>query len=1640
MSKNQEDVGNDLAASKTEKTPTSEKNEKPSAAAEDILTAGNKLLSLITKKKGSEDEGAKLAEIDTILAAHNVANYEKHNNSIPYTRSPLLRAINKRHIEIVKKVVVAGGKITDEVLMYALTEYLPAEGSKNSRHRAEFRAILDYLLEKSKNYNFTNKIKLKGRANYLGFVEFSGLSYIIKFGPKDNLFRIFLENGALVDKAALVNSLNLQDFALFDELLKKYLAVNPLNEVGPKSQLGPINILSALDEAASSLGLGALGRPINASYPFSLDPSSAGAAAGAGGGGASSSSSTDASSAPGSASASAISPVKRTLIEVFLEVCCQEDPKEGPNSIIAEGEAAASVSLEAVSPVSFYAKVAETLIRLGVDPNYYHQEPPNYVSRNKSGPFLLTAVDHGQRDVAGVLLSNGAKVDQPLANGLTALMRAIEKNDKLTAQLLLRYGANIRATTKESAQIFGNKAVIEFAVKPWKSKMVDLLLDENLPPDTLAHNMPIVFHAVENGDEIVLAKLITKNAKLNTELEYGFEKVIITPFKLAALLQKSALIKIMHTISTVSESDKHTAIWWAVTYGDQAMFDELLSKLTPPIWTMNALVSPLILAIVTHRNLPFAQKLIQLGLFIQWTDGAGKNALQYEMQNPAWDSAIVRGLIEKGLSANTLLENGETPIFLAIRRDDEALVNFLMANGADLNHLSTNGNSPLNETMHSKKPKYLTLFLGPATGLSEPSKQRALYTAVGHGDQDALLALLNKTENLPWAFPNVLSPLVFALTRRNAPAAQAFIEKDRFINWVNANQEGALIYAIRSEMVGIVKLLMAKAVDCTTLLNGGVAPFHIACQAANHEIFQLIVGKTPDLSITDNEEIGGLHYALISRKFRNAFFLMQNGIGITKVSKNGMHALHVLFSILSKENLKNYRSEKDFTVVLECIKNTLLALLRRGCLIDGEAVFSATERATPEQILAKSSAEAIKLITESPLVLPGQPSVANRNSIWTSQGAKTKAIALINEISTIYRYSMFLMVEASKKEARVFSDKQQEDLSKILTSVLQGSINGRRISDGKTALHLAVENNNSPMASILICSGANIKVLDKKQQSALSNMSKELLCIQIVSQDLAPKLRQLRDELEKDYLAEEQAKEQAKTKDKEASKKPDELLTLGNANAKDELAKIRQKKIAELISIGKKIIQEFEKIDPPYNGLESSASSSAQGGGGAAFANGLDSGALSGGLEDDVPSVSRLVFIQFKDKLCFIVGSIFYQPEQIRPWFNDESLEIAETILSKISKGSTCYTAAHTILYRLQNLHKRTTKENLHEQIRKKIQTFLNTHQITLPADPNLRTQRELDHMNFVRDAAEYVLGDSIGGFRGHKLLDSNFIMELLESFRNTQNEKQALALENEKLLLQIKALKEGRSGQKTDPIVAPSSSAAAASPPPSASPSASASASAAASTAVAAIESAVSPVSFAAAATAESTVPKALLPSPGKASILAESPADVSASESSGGSVCHEPQKSGIHKRKFKDVTAESADGSENIPIVGADVAAGGKSSDDGLPNGATDGKSPVKKLKRSSKKLPVDNSALGAATSAAATIGANAAAAANGKGVYFSRSAVSSPVLGSVDGGDGVANLALVQQALNTNPNIIAELSAQLNEVPKPKIDPSK
>ncbi len=198
------------------------------------------------------------------------------------------------------------------------------------------------------------------------------------------------------------------------------------------------------------------------------------------------------------------------------------------------------------------------------------------------------------------------------------------------------------------------------------------------------------------------------------------------------------------------------------------------------------------------------------------------------------DAIAVRGFLQAGISPNAKNEKGETALTFAVRYKDPKIAKLLVEQ-ADLNLRDDNGNMPLFVAIKNEKEDLFNLLLekgadaNSSGAASEKTKnQTALYVAILQGREDLIGKLLNKG-----ADPNIADsagalPLSEAVVRRNSTP-------------------------------GIVKLLLDKGANPNALEPDKVTPLMYAAENKNinpqtrNEIVQLLLDRGADKKLKDKD-------------------------------------------------------------------------------------------------------------------------------------------------------------------------------------------------------------------------------------------------------------------------------------------------------------------------------------------------------------------------------------------------------------------------------------------------------------------------------------------------------------------------------------------------------------------------------------------------------------------------------------------------------------------------------------------------------------------------------------------------------------------------------------------------------------------
>jgi ankyrin repeat protein len=258
---------------------------------------------------------------------------------------------------------------------------------------------------------------------------------------------------------------------------------------------------------------------------------------------------------------------------------------------------------------------------------------------------LIQAAARG--DVASVrqLLSQGADVHTPDADGTTALHWAVWADDLATANELIRAGANVTAASA-------------FGVTP-------------------------VYIAAEHGNAAIVGRLLDAGAGVNTADETGD-----TLLMAAARARNPQLVRLLldrgATVNAAEPALGHTALMWAVRADDPTAIALLLTRgaaieATTRVGARGALRPPGAgggshgVGIVRGGVPPQGEQLPTTG---------GMTPLLFAARDGRLEAARV--LVSAGANLNTPDPNGMTPLLMAITNCQLPVAQLLVDTGADV--------------------------------------------------------------------------------------------------------------------------------------------------------------------------------------------------------------------------------------------------------------------------------------------------------------------------------------------------------------------------------------------------------------------------------------------------------------------------------------------------------------------------------------------------------------------------------------------------------------------------------------------------------------------------------------------------------------------------------------------------------------------------------------------------------------------------------------------------------------------------------------------------------------------------------------------------------------------------------------------
>ena len=455
------------------------------------------------------------------------------------------------------------------------------------------------------------------------------------------------------------------------------------------------------------------------------------------------------------------------------------------------------------------------------------------LENDRGNTALRLAVQHDRADVVEALLQAGASVHRgaPLMLAPNATI----------ARLLVEHGAGVNEVDQ-----FGESALWR-AAENARVAVVEALLQAGAYVNTAnRQGKTALWQAAADGREDVVEALVRAGADVNKAHRRGDTPLIVAANKAIAtmLIERGADVN-------AANNRGQSAVWRAA-----------------------------------HSREDVVEVLLQAGADVNTADANGNAPLSV---TPS--ARIATMLIERGANVNVVNNRGQSALWQAVSRRDEAVVEVLLRAGADVNEADNNGDAPLVPAARAGFWSIVMMLvrsnrLANIDALIDDGKT-ALWLAVKSGGDEVVEALVKAGANVNIADRFGDAPLS---TAPNKAIAKMLIERGADANAVNERGESALWWAALNGRADVVEVLLQAGADVNKADKKGDAPLSVAPSAT---IATMLIERGASLNVVNQSGESALWLAAKTCRVEVVEALVRAGADVVKADNCGNAPLSV---------------------------------------------------------------------------------------------------------------------------------------------------------------------------------------------------------------------------------------------------------------------------------------------------------------------------------------------------------------------------------------------------------------------------------------------------------------------------------------------------------------------------------------------------------------------------------------------------------------------------------------------------------------------------------------------------------------------------------------------------------------------------
>jgi ankyrin repeat protein len=448
-------------------------------------------------------------------------------------------------------------------------------------------------------------------------------------------------------------------------------------------------------------------------------------------------------------------------------------------------------------------------------------------------------------------------------------------------------------------------------------------------------------------------------------------------------------------------------------------------------------------------------------------------------------------IADKPYTIDMVNKLGRSPLYLAARRGDPAMVALLLEQGATLTCADEQGGVPLHQAVYHGHLDVVRILLSHGALINaalDDSKYTPLHIAVHEKYAAMVRLLLTYKPRLDMKAGKGQTPLHLAAGSGDTELARMLLAAGAPINARDDEKGTPLHDAVAKGAAAMAKLLLAAGADVNAW-KGAAQALHIAAERGDLQLMEILLAHKAELE--GDPDLTPLHRAATTGQLEAARLLLAHGANVNARKGGGMTPLleavrggHPQLVRLLCEHHADVRADSaDWGPLLYAVLEGKVDIAR--ILVDHRADINPKPDQRYETLLHfavhRQNADMVRLLLDRGAVVD-EDDVNWRTPLHDAAELNQVPIA---RLLLEHKANVRAMDRDGLEPIHMAAALEDGEAMTALLLDHKADINARTKYEGRTALHIAVAEPNPSVVRVLLERGADWNIKDDSEWTAL---------------------------------------------------------------------------------------------------------------------------------------------------------------------------------------------------------------------------------------------------------------------------------------------------------------------------------------------------------------------------------------------------------------------------------------------------------------------------------------------------------------------------------------------------------------------------